>query len=212
MHRNLILLALVCAANTTPSENVVAHDVAAVIAPMAVVAPTPSQIPGQIPAIRNVALPADSLIAINSIADLTSKTLKLGGKVKFATFGDVTQDGIVIIPKGTPGEGVVSFVKKPGAFGRPGKLEVTFTSLDLGGRMIMLTGKHRQDGAGNTGAAVGAILAAGVIGGLVVSGHSAVIKHDEALQARTTGAETFAQITDVPAPVTAPATPVSLIN
>ena len=155
-----------------------------------------------------------TLIAISSIVDLTSKTLKLGDKVKFATFGDVTQDGIVIIPKGTPGEGVVSFVTGTGAFGRSGKLEVTFTSLDLDGRMIMLTGKHRQEGAGNTGAIVGAILAAGVIGGLVVSGHSAVIKHDEALQARTTGAETFAQMADgpVPAPATSPATPVSLTN
>jgi len=185
-----VLLAMICATNAYAATEDSTKHAGALAAPVATVA---MATPVQAAAMRNVALPAGSLISINAVVDLTSKTLKLGDKVKFATVGDVTQDGMVIIPGGTPGEGVVSYVQGTGRFGRSGKLEVTFTALDLGGRKILLTGKHRREGAGNTGATVGAIVAAGVIGGLIVSGHSAVIKHDETLQAHTTAEEAFAQ-------------------
>lgn len=164
--------------------------------------------PASGPTTRTLTLAPGSLVAISPVNELSSKTLKLGDKFKFATMSDVSDHGVILIPQGTTGEGTVTYVKGTGVFGRSGKLEVSFNSLDLGGRTIALTGKYRQEGSANSGAAVGATLAAGLIGGLVVSGHSAVIKHGQALQAQTNAEESFtvpAEASATAAPAAAPA-------
>lgn len=157
--------------------------------------------PVSAPTTRTLTLAPGALVAVSPMNELSSKTLKLGDKFKFATMSDVSDHGVVLIPQGTTGEGTVTYVKGTGVFGRSGKLEVSFNSLDLGGRTIALTGKYRQEGSANSGAAVGATLAVGLIGGLVVSGHSAVIKHGQALQAQTNAEESFT----IPAEATASA-------
>ncbi len=89
-----------------------------------------------------------------------------------------------MIPRGTYGEGTVSYRTGKGAFGKSAKFEVEFNWIDLNGRHIPITGKFRAEGEGNTGAAVGAVVAVGVFGAFV-TGHSATITNGQQLRAYT---------------------------
>ena len=73
---------------------------------------------------------------------------------------------------------------REGCFRQVGEDEIALRYLELDGRRIALDGSYRQEGEGNTGATVGAVLGAGVIGGLLVTGRSAVIPAGRELQAR----------------------------
>lgn len=126
-------------------------------------------------ATRQVTLPANAEFQVAVVESLNSKTAKLGDTFKIATVADVTQDGVVVIPHGTPGEGKVIYRKGSGSFGKSGKLEVEFQSLDLNGQKIAIGGKYREEGKGNGGAAVGAVVAIGIVGGFLVKGHSVAI-------------------------------------
>ena len=103
---------------------------------------------------------------------------------------DVMQDGYIVIPRGTVGEGTVTYRTGKGSFGKSGKIEVQVNSLSLNGMTIPLTGKHRQEGEGNTGATVGAVIAVGVLSAFV-TGHSAVILNGEQMRAHTVEAVNF---------------------
>ncbi len=135
-------------------------------------------------------LPANAEVVLTPNDTLTTKSVKTGDKFRFSTVMDVMQDGFVVIPRGTVGEGTISYRTGTGAFGKSGKMEVGFDWIDLGGRRVPLNGKHRQEGEGNTGAAVGAVVAVGVFGALV-TGHSAVITNGQQLRAHTAEAISF---------------------
>jgi len=176
-----------------------------------------AQEPAAAPATRQITLAPNTEVVVTPNDTLNTKSVKVGDKFRLATVFDVMQDGFVLIPRGTPGEGTVSYRTGKGAFGKSGKFEVEFNSLDLGGRKIALTGKHRQEGEGNTGAAVGAVVAVGVFGAFV-TGHSATITNGQQLRAHTAEPLSFTVPAGVapvptanlaaPAPVAAPvATP-----
>lgn len=129
-------------------------------------------------------LPANTEVAVTPSDDLTTKGTKEGETFAISTVFDVTYNGYVVIPKGTPGQGTITWRTGKGAFGKSAKMEVSFNWLELNGRKIALTGKHRQEGQGNTGAAVGAVVAVGVFGAFV-TGKSAKIPHGMQLSART---------------------------
>ena len=64
-------------------------------------------------------------------------------------------------------------------------MDVDFRYLDLNGQRLPLEGHHRQEGESRTGATVGAVLAAGVIGGMFVKGKGARIAEGREFTART---------------------------
>ncbi len=94
-------------------------------------------------------LAPDTDIIVNLIAPMSSKTARTGDRFKFSTGSDVTQDGFVVIPRGTQGTGMVASSSDTGMMGASGKLDLAFNALDLNGRRIALTGADRQDGKGN---------------------------------------------------------------
>lgn len=116
--------------------------------------------------------------------NLTSKSLREGDTFLMSTVFDVMYSGYVVIPKGTPGQGRVSYRTGKGAFGKSAKMEVSFDWLELNGRRISLTGKHRQEGEGNTGATVAAVATVWVAAPFI-TGKSAKIAHGMQLSART---------------------------
>ncbi|AXU19783.1 hypothetical protein C7W88_13290 [Novosphingobium sp. THN1] len=69
-------------------------------------------------------------------------------------------------------------------------MEVSFDWLDLGGKRVSLTGNHRQEGEGNTGATVGTAVAVGVFSAFV-TGRSATIVNGQQLRGRTAEPLTF---------------------
>jgi len=141
---------------------------------LAVVAPAPG-----------LMLPAATEIVLTPDTEANSKKLREGHTVPMRTVFDVMHNGVVVIPKGTRGLGTVTWRTGKGAFGKSAKMEITFNELTLpNGHRLPLSGMHRQEGQGNTGAAVGAAIAVGVFGAFV-TGKSAIIPSGQHLMART---------------------------
>ena len=155
-------------------------------------------------ALRQIVLAPNTEVVVTPNDTITTKgrQVKEGFKFRFSTVFDVMQDGVVVIPKGTPGEGTVTWMTSKAVFGKSGKMEVSFDWLELGGRRVSLTGRHREEGDGNTGATIGAVVAVGVLGGLVVTGHSATVANGQTLRARLAEALTFEIPVNAPQVVT----------
>ena len=132
-----------------------------------------------------VTIPANTSIILRMNEDLTSKggQIKAGHMFNLTVAYDVKVNGIVVIPAGTPGKGEVTMRTGKGVFGKSGKLEVELRSIDLNGEMIPVTGKYRQEGEGNTLAAVGAVFLSAPL--LFVTGKSATIPRGRELTAYT---------------------------
>lgn len=181
---------------TMLSISVQAQEAAAPVAEPAAAAET-AAVPAAVPAVAAapaiaVAAPAPGLtlpsyteVILTPDAEANSKKLREGHTVPMRTVFDVMHNGVVVIPKGTRGMGTVTWRTGKGAFGKSAKMEITFNELTLpNGHRLPLAGMHRQEGEGNTGAAVGAAIAVGVFGAFV-TGKSAIIPVGQHLMART---------------------------
>ena len=146
-----------------------------VVAPP-VVAPTEAQLPAG----------TDVLLRLND--QLTSRNHRMGDTFPLTVVQDVSVNGHVVIPAGTRAIGQVTWRTGRGGFGKSGKIEITLRYLDLNGQRIPITGFFRQEGEGNTAATVGAVVAAGLVGGLIVRGRTAVIPQGREFTARTVDA------------------------
>jgi hypothetical protein len=125
------------------------------------------------PAMREVKLPANTEVVLALNGELSSKTHRVGDKFSLSVAKDVTVDNQVVIPRGTRAIGQVTWRTGTGGFGKSGKMEMAFRYLEINNLKVPVEGTHRQDGEGKTAATVGAVLAAGVVGGLIVKGKSA---------------------------------------
>lgn len=104
---------------------------------------------------------------------ISSKSMKkVGTPFNLTVANDVMLGNYVVIPRGSPAKGVLSYRTGKGAFGKSAKIEIDMVSLEANGRTIPISGHYRQEGGGNTGATVGAVVAVGVFGGFV-TGRSA---------------------------------------
>ncbi len=104
-------------------------------------------------------LPANTEISLSMNEDLTTKggRLDVGYKFALTVAADVMLGDQIVIPKGTPASGEVTWLTGKGAFGKSGKMEVELRSIDLNGRRIPITGKYRQEGEGNTVATIASV-------------------------------------------------------
>lgn len=138
-----------------------------------------------------VTLPANTEVILRMTDDLTTKggKIEVGHVFRLTVAFDVRAQGVVVIPAGTPATGEVTMRTGKAVFGKSGKMDVELRQIDLYGRRIPVTGKYRQEGEGNTLAAVGAVfLAAGL---MFVTGKSAVIPKGRELVAYTLTPEPF---------------------
>jgi hypothetical protein len=207
--RIILAAALVAAPSSAFAQSVAATEPAPVAAELPPAPPPPTT--------RQIVLPPNTEVVVTPNDTLTTKgkALKEGAKFRISTMFDVMHEGYVVIPKGSFGEGTITWMTNKGAFGKSGKMEVSFDWLDLGGRRIPLTGNHRQEGEGNTGATVATAVAAGVFSAFV-TGRSATLVNGQQLRARTVEPLTFvvpdnamrvATGTLVPSAVAAPVAP-----
>ncbi len=164
-------------AATAPTTDIaVKTDAVAPVVATAVATPVVAATQVNVTAGSNLTLPANTELLLRLSQEVNSKRVKEGHVFRVAMAQDVMVGNYVILPKGTPGTGFVSYRTGKGAFGKSGKMEITMKSLDLpGGRSIGLNGMTRQEGQGNTGATVGALVAVGVFSAFV-TGHSAVFQ------------------------------------
>ena len=122
-------------------------------------------------------MPANTLLTITPMQEISSKHLELGDTVRFTTIGDISEQGIVVIPRGSLVTGVITFKTGKAIGGKSGKFEVAFKTVQVSGVEYPLTGVHRQEGKGNTVAAL--------FGSILVSGRSAVMQSGQEARAFT---------------------------
>lgn len=133
-------------------------------------------------------LPANTEIVLKMNSELSSKKAREGDVFVASVAQDVMLGNMVVIPKGTPANGVVTWRTGKGSFGKSAKMTYAFHSLELEGQRVPVSGEFRQEGGGNTGATVGAVAAAGVIGGLFVTGRSAIVEQGREHKVHTAAA------------------------
>lgn len=126
---------------------------------------TPAAIPGPQPG--SFILPAGTMLVVTPAQEISSKQVEEGQQVLFRVVNDVVEGNKVVIRRGSAVTGTITWKTGRAVGGKSGKFEVTFNNASVGGRSIALTGKHRQEGRGNS---VGALL-----GSMVISGRSAVM-------------------------------------
>ena len=126
------------------------------------------------------AMPANTLITVTPVEEISSKRIKEGDKVRFATIGDTSENGAVVIPRGSVVTGEITFKTGKAIGGKSGKFEVSFRTVAVRGVEYPLTGVHRQEGRGNTAAAL--------LGSILVSGRSALMQPGQEARAFTAAA------------------------
>lgn len=116
----------------------------------------------------NVVLPPDTLIVVTPLEEITSKKMKEGEFRRLQVAHDVVERGTIVIPRGSPVEAEVTWRTGKGIGGKSAKFELTFRKVTVGAKTYALKGKHRQEGKGNTAAAL--------LGSMLISGRSAVMQ------------------------------------
>lgn len=138
---------------------------------------TPSAQAPMAPQVATRALPASTLISVTPNAEISSKHVEVGQKVGFTVVNDITDGGVVVIPRGSQVVAGVTWKTGKAVGGKSGKFEVTFEKVNVRGRDYAMRGVHRQEGKGNTVAAVFATW--------LVSGRSAVMQPGQFVNAFT---------------------------
>lgn len=120
-------------------------------------------------------LPAGTMISLTPLEEISSKHMKEGQRFQFLVVSDVSDNGMVVIPRGSPAVAVITMQTGRAVGGKSGKFDLTFESVTANGVTFPLSGVHRQEGKGNT---LGALF-----GSLIISGHSAVMLPGEVASA-----------------------------
>jgi hypothetical protein len=120
------------------------------------------------------ALPSNTDIWLTLDRKLDSHDVKVGDPLTFKVARDVMLGNYIVIPRGTPANGRITKRSGRGAFGKSAKLDFDIETVNMSGHPIPVSGHFHIAGDGNTGATIGAVAAAGVIGGVFVKGRSAV--------------------------------------
>ena len=141
------------------------------------VAPIAAKLPLATPAPAAVLLPSDTVLSVIPLEEISSKHMTVGDVQRLQVSGDVSQNGVVIIPRGAAVKATVTWRTGKGIGGKSAKFVLTFNSVNVHGREFLLKGTHRQEGRGNTVAAL--------LGSMLISGHSAVMTSGQVVTALT---------------------------
>jgi hypothetical protein len=137
------------------------------------------------PMATEAVLPANSEVVLTMNETVSSKSHRLGEKFSLTVAQDVKLDGMTVIPRGTRAVAQITRRTGKGGFGKSGKIDFTFRYLDLNGMRVPIEGRHHQAGEGRTGATVGAVVAAGLVGGMLVKGKNARVDEGREFTVRT---------------------------
>jgi len=99
--------------------------------------------------------------------EVNSSTHEEGDTFPLTVLNDVKVDNTVVIPRGTPAVGEITWRTGKGAFGKSGKMELSLRYINLDGQHIPVIGDFRQEGEGNTIATGIGIIAVGVFAGFI---------------------------------------------
>ncbi|HQS69693.1 MAG: hypothetical protein B7Y36_16565 [Novosphingobium sp. 28-62-57] len=142
----LALLATPALAQTEATATVAIPT--AVPAPVMIIAPAPTNV-----------LRAGTEIPLITREELTTKKkqVRVGQRVQLEVASNVTANGLVIIPVGTPAVGEVTEVRNKGMWGKSGYIAVRMLSMRLGDRQFRLSGTFDDKGVTGTGGVVASV-------------------------------------------------------
>ncbi|MFL5218236.1 MAG: hypothetical protein ACJ8DO_06130 [Microvirga sp.] len=169
-------------AQSAPAAQAAPAPVAAQPAPA--VTPAVAAVPLTVQPQATNMLPSNSDVWVSLDNELTSKKAHVGDAVAFKVSRDVMVGQYVVIPRGTPAAGRVTYRTGKGAFGKSAKMEFDIDSVQLSSRTIPVSGHYRIEGQGNTGATVATAVAVGVFSAFV-TGHSAIAAQGSEWKAAT---------------------------
>ncbi|MBC7987282.1 MAG: hypothetical protein H7X93_11540 [Sphingomonadaceae bacterium] len=129
-------------------------------------------------------LPANTEILLGMAETISTNEQEEGYMFRLTVRHDVMLDDYVVIPRGTPAFGEITWRTGRGMFGKSGKMDVELRYIELDGRRIPVTGTYRQEGEGNTAATIAGVVIIPVAG-LFITGRSGVIPEGRELVART---------------------------
>ncbi len=198
----LVLVPAAASAQDAPAPAVAAP---ALDAPVAV--PAVIETEATAPMAAESVLPANSEIVLTMNETVSSKSHRLGEKFSLTVAQDVKADGMTVIPRGTRAVAQITRRTGKGGFGKSGKMDFTFRYLDHNGMRIPIEGRHHQAGEGRTAATVGAVVAAGLVGGMLVKGKNARVEEGREFTVRTLEAIPVAMSGDGAAVIAASYTP-----
>lgn len=114
-------------------------------------------------------------VEMEALETVYARKVNVGNNVRFKVIADVKQDGDVVIPVGSIGNGIVTEAKKSSLVGTKGRLSIKIRSVSLeDGTEIPMTGEIRISGDNRTPLAI----CIGVITGgwgLLIPGSKAVM-------------------------------------
>lgn len=116
---------------------------------------------------QQAVLGAGSPITLAVAEEANTSTHREGDTFKLTVLNDVKLGETVVIPRGTPAVGEITWRTGKGAFGKSGKMEFSLRYIDLKGERIPVTGDFRQEGEGNTVATGVGVIAIGVFAGFI---------------------------------------------
>lgn len=79
--------------------------------------------------LRQVTIPANTLVKIKLVTPINTKTLKAGDKVEYQVASDINVNGSVVFAQGAPGEGTVNKITPARNFGRDAKMDIDFAQI-----------------------------------------------------------------------------------
>jgi hypothetical protein len=132
-----------------------------------------------------IVVPAHTEMVLRLDEEIASDRARVGQTVAVSVARDVIVDGAVLIPRGAPGVGAVTFRTGKGAFGKSGKLDIELRSVEVAGRSVPVVGRYHAAGDGRTGETIGTIIVGGVVAGAFVTGHNAVFEEGRQFTAFT---------------------------
>jgi hypothetical protein len=130
-------------------------------------------------------LASGATVDVTPARSVDSGDLHKGDIFDLVVAHDVIQGSYVVIPRGTPGRGRVTWRTGKGGFGKSGKLEFDLVDLVIDGHSVPISGHYRVEGKGETGMVVAAIVIGGLSGGYSMKGHEAVVAKGSQYGAQT---------------------------
>ena len=109
-------------------------------------------------------------LTIELTSTVSSKTLKKGDPLPLKTLDNIIINDVIVIPAGTPVEGVVTKATKSGMFGRSGKLEFTITSVKTINNVQIPLEYTAFKKAGHDGGAIAVAAVVSFVGGMFMKG------------------------------------------
>lgn len=137
------------------------------------------------------------------------KKLKVGQRFQLETADNVTVDGNVVIPAGSPAVGEITEVRNKGMWGKSGKINARVLYVRANGRQIRVTGSLDDKGTTGTAGVVGAV-ALLPVAGFFMTGTSAEIPLGAPVKAFVDEDISVAVVPSAGPMVVAPAAPVSV--